>query len=115
MEIGGCIARDTIDIRVIDADSLDCNQILLPKAFTPNGDGINDSYFISNPYAIVNFVSFEIFDRWGGRVFYTEDVFDQWNGDFNGKKINPGVCVYRIVYNCQGEEKIELGSLTVLR
>jgi len=113
--IGGCIARDTINIRVIDADSLDCNQILLPKAFTPNGDGTNDTYFISNPYAIVNFVSFEIFDRWGGRVFYTENVFDQWNGDFNGKKINPGVCVYRIVYSCQGEEKIELGSLTVLR
>jgi len=113
--IGGCIARDTINIRVIDPDSLDCNEIFLPEAFTPNGDGLNDTYYISNPYAIINFVSFEIFDRWGGRVFYSENVFDQWNGDFNGKKINPGVCVYRTVYNCQGEEKIKLGSLTVLR
>lgn len=113
--IGGCIARDTINITVVDADSLDCNQILLPEAFTPNGDGINDNYFISNPYAVVDFVSFEIFDRWGGRVFYSENIFDQWNGNFNGKKINPGVCVYRIVYKCQGEEKIKLGSLTVLR
>ncbi len=113
--IGGCVARDTINITVVDSDSLDCNQILLPEAFTPNGDGINDSYFISNPYAILDFVSFEIFDRWGGRVFYSEDVFAQWDGDFNGKKINPGVCVYRIVYKCQGEEKIKLGSLTVLR
>lgn len=113
--IGGCIARDTINITVIDADSLDCGEILLPEAFTPNGDGINDTYFINNPYAIADFVSFEIFDRWGGRVFYSENVFDRWDGNFNGKKINPGVCVYRIVYNCQGEEKIKLGSLTVLR
>jgi gliding motility-associated-like protein len=113
--IGGCVATDTINIRVVDADSLDCDQILLPEAFTPNGDGTNDNYFISNPYAIADFVSFEIFDRWGGRVFYSENVFAQWKGDFNGKRINPGVCVYRIVYNCQGEEKIKLGSLTVLR
>lgn len=110
-----CDARDSIRITVVNPDSLDCSEIFLPKAFTPNDDGINDAYGISNPYAIVNFVSFEIFDRWGGRVFYSEDPNGMWDGSFNGKKTNPGVCVYRVVYNCQGEEKIKLGSLTVLR
>lgn len=111
----GCSATDSIHITVVNPDSLDCEVIYLPKAFTPNGDGLNDSYGISNPYAIVDFVSFEIFDRWGGRVFYTENAYDQWDGSFNNKKINPGVCVYRVVYNCKGEEKIKLGSLTILR
>lgn len=111
----GCQASDTINISVVNPDSLDCTEIFLPKAFTPNGDGLNDVYGISNPYAIINFVSFEIYDRWGGRVFYSTDAYATWNGDFNGNKVNPGVCMYRIVYNCQGEEKILIGSLTVLR
>ncbi len=112
----GClIARDTINITVVNPDSLDCEEIFIPKAFTPNGDGLNDKFGISNPYAIVDFVSFEIFDRWGGRVFYSEEAFAQWDGSFNGKKVNPGVCMYRIVYNCKGEEKILVGGLTVLR
>jgi len=115
-EQAGCIlARDTINITVVDPDSLDCGEIFIPKAFTPNGDGLNDKFGISNPYAIVDFVSFEIFDRWGGRVFYSEEAFAKWDGTFNGKKINPGVCMYRIVYNCKGEEKILVGGLTVLR
>ncbi|MEM6963580.1 MAG: LamG-like jellyroll fold domain-containing protein [Bacteroidota bacterium] len=111
----GCFASDTINITVVSPDSLDCSEIFLPKAFTPNDDGLNDSYGISNPYAIIDFTSFEIFDRWGGRVFYSTDAYATWDGDFNGRAVNPGVCMYRVVYNCQGEEKILIGSLTVLR
>lgn len=110
-----CSVLDSIHISVVNPDSLDCGEIFLPKAFTPNGDSVNDNYGISNPYAVVDFVSFEIYDRWGGRMFYSEDAYEKWNGRFNGKRVNPGVCVYRVVYNCQGEEKIKLGSLTVLR
>lgn len=110
-----CTATDTIRIQVVDPNDLDCSEIFLPKAFTPNGDGLNDTYGINNPFAIVNFGSFEILDRWGGRVFYTEDAFGQWDGTHNGQKVNPGVCLYRIRYTCQGEEKIILGSLTVIR
>lgn len=111
----GCEASDSIRITVVNPDSLDCAEIFLPKAFTPNGDGLNDFFGISNPFAIVDFSSFEIFDRWGGRVFYSEDPFDTWNGSFKGRKVNPGVCMYRIVYDCKGEEQIIIGSLTVLR
>lgn len=111
----GCEATDSIRITVVNPDSLDCAEIYLPKAFTPNGDGLNDFFGISNPYAIVDFASFEIFDRWGGRVFYSENAYDTWNGNFKGKKMNPGVCMYRVVYNCKGEEKIKIGSLTILR
>ena len=111
----GCTAVDSINITVVNPDSLDCSEIFLPKAFTPNGDGLNDDFAISNPYAIVDFVSFEIFDRWGGRMFYTQNAYEGWNGSFKGKKVKPGVCMYRVVYNCKGEEKVKVGSLTVLR
>lgn len=110
-----CTAFDTIRISVIDPDDLDCEQVYLPNAFTPNSDGRNDVYGISNPYAIQDLVSFEIFDRWGGRVFFTDDVFSAWDGSFKGQAVNPGVMLYRVRHLCDGEEKVAVGSLTIIR
>lgn len=110
-----CTAFDTIRISVIDPDDLDCEQVYLPNAFTPNSDGRNDVFGISNPYAIQDLVSFEIFDRWGGRVFFTDDVFSAWDGSFKGQAVNPGVMLYRVRHLCDGEEKVAVGSLTIIR
>ncbi|MFN9940082.1 MAG: gliding motility-associated C-terminal domain-containing protein, partial [bacterium] len=81
-----CVATDSIYISVVDPNTLSCNTVFLPGAFTPNGDGLNDVYGISNPYAIQQLHTFEIFDRWGARVFYTTQVFDQWDGSFQGQE-----------------------------
>ncbi len=110
-----CIARDSLIIRVIDPTDLDCNQIFLPKAFTPNGDNLNDTYGISNPIAIQQLISFEIFDRWGNRVFFTDNPQEQWDGFYRGTEVNPGVMVYRIQYVCEGEEELKVGSFTILK
>ena len=110
-----CIAKDSLVIRVIDPADLDCNSIFLPTAFTPNGDNLNDTYGISNPIAIEDLVSFEIFDRWGNRVFFTDDPLVQWDGLYRGVAVNPGVLVYRLQYRCEGEEKFLVGNFTVLR
>ena len=112
---GRCIANDSIRITVIDPATLDCQEIFLPNAFTPNGDNRNDTYGISNPYAISNLISLEIFDRWGGRVFFTDDPFTTWDGSFKGDPVNPGVMLYRVLYDCDGEEKIDVGSLSIIR
>jgi gliding motility-associated-like protein len=112
----GCLAVDSIYIRVIDPATLDCNQVFLPNAFTPGGTpNLNDKFGISNPYAVEQFISFEIFDRWGGRVFNAESAFDAWDGTSAGDPVNPGVFLYRLRYKCQGEEKVKAGSLTLLR
>ncbi len=110
-----CTAIDSIRIRVIDPAALDCNVVYLPKAFTPNGDGLNDTYGISNPYAVRELLSFEIFDRWGGRMFFTSDPFAKWDGTFRGSTVQPGVLLYRVNYVCNGEERVETGGVTVLR
>ena len=110
-----CIATDTIQVTVIDPEALPC-VAQLPKAFTPNGDGRNDTYGISNSIVLEDkLVEFEIFDRWGGRIFATNNPFDKWDGTFNGKDLNPGVLLYRVRYRCGEEEKTEMGSLTLLR
>jgi gliding motility-associated-like protein len=112
---GECVATDSIRITVIDPNTLDCGQVMLPKAFTPNGDGLNESFGISNPFVIQELISFEIFDRWGSRVFGTADPFLRWDGKFQGKDINPGVMLYKIRYRCKGEEKLSTGSVMVMR
>jgi gliding motility-associated-like protein len=110
-----CTATDSLRITVIDPDSLDCTQVFLPKAFTPNADGLNDFYGINNPFVINELISFEIFDRWGNKVFATIDPFQKWDGSYNGKALNPGVFLYKVRFLCKGEELVDSGSLTILR
>ncbi len=114
-DLTNCIARDSININVVDPSQLDCNEVFLPNAFTPNGDGLNDEYGISNPYAIPQLISFEIFDRWGERVFATGDAFARWDGTYHGQQMNSGVLLYKVRYFCKGEEIVLSGSLTMMR
>lgn len=113
--VSSCVATDSIRLTVIDPDELDCNNILLPSAFTPNGDGLNDEFGISNPFALQELLSFEVFDRWGGRVFFTTDPFGKWDGLFDGSPVNPGVFLYRVRFRCDNVEQSKTGSVTVLR
>jgi gliding motility-associated-like protein len=111
-----CQARDTIFVNVIDPDTLDCNKVFIPNAFTPGSTvNLNDEFFISNPEVVRDFISFEVFDRWGGRVFNATEAKDRWDGTFQGKPTNPGVYLYRLRYRCNGVEKVNTGSLTLLR
>lgn len=113
----GCTSYDTVKITIIDPSNLDCNKIFVPKAFTPNGTGPinNETIGISNPYAIEELLSFEIFDRWGERVFQTDDPFMQWDGNLAGKNLNPGVFLYKLEYKCSGKVEQQFGSLSLLR
>lgn len=114
-----CTAFDTVRVIVIDPNSLDCEQVFMPSAFTPNSDGTNDVYGISNPEIFVfgdaELSGFEIFDRWGNLVFQTVDPRETWDGFYKGQAVNPGVMLFKVRYTCQGEEKVEVGSLTIIR
>lgn len=112
-----CVAIDSLVLQVIDPNTLDCGQVFLPKAFTPNGIGpvANEVFGISNPFAISELVSFEIYDRFGGQMFQTTDAFATWDGTFKGQAVQPGPFVWRVVYRCEGSEIIRSGSAVVLR
>ena len=100
---------------------LDCEEVFLPKAFTPNGDGLNDTYGISNPFAIQQLISFEIFDRWGGLAYSAthlmpNDLRSGWDGTIEGKPAWPGTYVYKIVVELEdGKMKEFLGSFMLMR
>jgi gliding motility-associated-like protein len=56
----------------------------IPNAFSPNGDGVNDSFFGSG----IGIVEYDlwIFDRWGNMVFHTENLSEYWDGKANSGK-----------------------------
>jgi len=111
----GCVATDSIRITVVDPSTLDCSTAYLPKAFTPNGDGLNDTYGLSNPNAFQQFTALEIYDRFGARVFSTGSPFTRWDGSYRGEPVNPGMMLYRVRFVCNGEEVEQSGSFVVMR
>ncbi len=112
---GNCIARDNISITVLNPEDFDCDGLFLANTFTPNGDNINDTFGISNPFVVEELISFEIFDRWGSRMFFTDSPVGRWDGTFKDKVVDPGVFLYKINYVCQGIEVTKSGSVTIMR
>ncbi|MEO7174304.1 MAG: LamG-like jellyroll fold domain-containing protein [Saprospiraceae bacterium] len=111
----GCTATDTIRLRVVDPATIDCDQLMLPSAFTPNGDQLNDTYRISNADIIKELIGFEIFDRWGNQVFQAMDINTTWDGNFKGQPVNPGTYMYKVRFKCGNVELVKSGSVQVIR
>jgi gliding motility-associated-like protein len=112
---GHCQAVDSIHVTVADSADLDCDNVFFPTGFTPNGDNINDEWGMSNVVFLGEFISLEIFDRWGGDIFRTTDIGTSWDGTKNGEEIMPGMYVYLVTYRCDGEERKKTGSVVVIR
>lgn len=90
--------------------------VYFPNAFTPNDDGSNDE-FRPNGLSGTEKVAMAIYNRWGERLFYTEDALaDGWDGTFKGKKLNAGVYVYTAETVDPSDKLISFkGNLTLIR
>lgn len=112
-DYGNCVSRDSIRIGIV-GDEVSCDNLILPKAFTPNRDGLNDRYGISTAFLIEELISFDIFDKWGSKVFTTSNKEDMWDGTFNGRDLDPGMFLYKIRYICDGNELLNTGSFSLI-
>ena len=71
----------------------------IPTAFSPNGDGLNDKFFMQGVNIDIKGFEMFIYDRWGSVLYHTTNINDKWNG----KKDNEGVTmpadtyVYRVL------------------
>lgn len=115
LDYGFCSATDFINITVADSNELDCNKVFFPTGFTPNGDNINDEWGMSNVVFLGEFISLEVFDRWGGEVFRSEDMTERWDGTLKGNELMPGQYVYQFTYTCNGDKKRKTGAVVVIR
>ncbi len=89
----GCTATDSVTVNVIvrNAD----NGYKMPSAFTPNGDNVNDCFGLKY-WGGIKTLEFAVYNRWGNRVFYTNDPSKCWDGTFNGTPQPTGTFVYQI-------------------
>jgi gliding motility-associated-like protein len=91
-DAAGC---HNIDSVVVKVEAINEGGYLMPNAFTPNGDGINDCFGIRY-WGIIDEVKFSIFNRWGQRIFYTTNPNGCWDGKVNGVEQGSDVFVYII-------------------
>jgi gliding motility-associated-like protein len=93
-----------------------CNEgvVYLPTGFTPNNDGANDILYIRSNF--VTEVYLTIYDRWGEKLFETNDIKKGWDGTYKGKLLDQGVYGYYMTFKCNnGEESFKKGNITLMR
>ncbi len=74
-------------------------DIYIPNAFSPNGDGVNDIWSVLPPIGVAQFEEAVVFERWGGQVASWKGIPEiAWDGTFRGRPLNPAVFVYYIRY-----------------
>ncbi len=91
-------------------------KIAIPTAFTPNNDGKNDFFYVLTQCPLLNF-QFDIYNRWGQKIFTTDTVTGKWDGTYRGAQQPLGVYVYFLKYTdpYTNKENSQTGNVTLLR
>ena len=90
-------------------------HFFFPSAFTPNGDGRNDIARLVGDVATVRDYKLSIFNRWGERVFFTNDVTKGWDGNYKKQKAEFGAYYYQIQYKYSGDKELMKGTIMMVR
>lgn len=91
------------------------NEIIPPNAFTPNGDGLNDTY--RPVYRGMENVELKVFDTWGNLIYFESGAeLEGWNGSIKGSRAENGNYLYRINAKTITLETVKLeGIFTLIR
>jgi gliding motility-associated-like protein len=108
--LSGCVTVDTALVKVVpDAD------ILVPSAFTPNSDGLNDR-LLPTLMGIRELKSFRIFNRWGQLLYQTSKEYEGWNGLLAGVLQSTGSFVWVAeAVSVDGRNITRKGSFVLIR
>jgi len=113
VDANGCEVQRTYTIVVINPQC-EPPYIFVPKAFSPNGDGVNDILYVRGES--IDVVEFIIYDRWGEKMFETNNLSQGWDGTFRGKALPPDVYGYYLYVECiGGDTYTERGNVTIIR
>ncbi len=117
IDLNGCEDTDEITITVDNR-----RKLYIPTTFSPNGDDINDVFYIQGSDKQISMIKkFAIYNRWGDMLQEFNDIGPNdptkgWDGRFKGSPVNPGVFVYvaEILY-VDGITEIRTGDVTLVR
>ncbi|MEP7195832.1 MAG: PKD domain-containing protein [Saprospiraceae bacterium] len=109
----GCIGEATVKLIVIRPS---CNEtdVFLPNIFSPNSDSNNDELTINSNF--IEKLELYIYDRWGEKVYETNDINFKWDGTYKGAELKPDVYGYYFKVLCvDGKTYSDKGNLTIIR
>jgi gliding motility-associated-like protein len=112
-QTGFCTTTERVTVVVIKPT---CDEpfVYIPNAFSPNYDDVNDELYVRGTN-IDNMV-LAIYNRWGERVFFTENQAIPWDGTYSGAELPPDVYGFYLQVTCKdGEKYFKKGNITLLR
>lgn len=113
---GGCTDSDQVRVIVLDK-----RDVYVPNVFSPDDDGVNETFTVYGGPEVARVRTFQVYSRWGELVFQREDLAPNdeqsgWDGTFRGKPLPPGV--YSWVAELEFLDEVSLkyeGSVTIVR
>jgi gliding motility-associated-like protein len=103
----GCTTQKGMVVKVL-------HKLFVPNSFTPNGDALNDVFRIPQGVPIT-LKEFSVFNRWGTKVFTTNDPNTGWNGNIKATNAPIGTYVYIIKGTYEGEDVTLKGTVELIR
>jgi gliding motility-associated-like protein len=91
-------------------------KVAIPTAFSPNGDGKNETFGLLTQCPLENY-ELNIYNRWGQKIFTSTSLQDKWDGDYKNTQQPLGVYVYFVHYKDPYTDKTisQAGNVTLLR
>jgi gliding motility-associated-like protein len=103
-----CMVLDSVTVTIFN-----CN-VFVPNVFSPNGDGINDKLYVRS--LCMKTMDFAVFDRFGNKVFETEDQNSPWDGTYHGKPMEIGTYMWYLSgLLSDGVHVSKSGNVTLVR
>jgi gliding motility-associated-like protein len=111
-DANGCSAVDSVFIEPGPC----CDEVFVPNAFSPNGDGKNDIWRIVTA-AGFDLIQLDLYDRWGNKVWGTVDPLQGWDGTLRGKDMDMETYFYIFRYHCHadGNDYMKKGDVILVR
>lgn len=112
----GCTTEGFINLEINKAAC-----VYIPNAFSPNGDGHNDRFYLHGVQNIEMINQFLVFDRWGSLVYEEKKIQPNdptvgWDGTFLGQNLNSGVFIYYVeIQFIDGRKEIFRGDVLLIK
>jgi len=115
IDTNGCSGDVEVIVRVNEIDII-CNEVFIPSIFSPNGKGpqANETFCILSD--CVEQFKLLIFNRWGEKIFESEDISQCWDGAYKGQEVKSGAYAFNLfLRQLNGTVINKTGTITLVK
>jgi gliding motility-associated-like protein len=107
-----CQESDTLKVLFLD--------LLVPSAFSPNSDGLNDRFHVKGPTQGIENYHFYVYNRWGQLIWDTDSFDDSWDGNFKGAPCPADVYTWVMKFGVSGnllkkDKVLKRGVISIIK